>query len=330
MLEHGGNLILAAQRYGRPLPRWIDLSTGVNPHGWPIPPIPAEYWQRLPENDKKSMAAAQARLGFPHALMVAGTQAAIQTIPLLRPPCRVAIPTLTYTEHAACWQREGHEVIPWTPYHSLDDIDVVILVNPNNPTGEVIPLHQLWHWHSQLATHGGWLIVDEAFMDATPENSLLHTLPHFAQASLPLGLIVLRSLGKFYGLAGARVGMVGASPCFLDLLAERLGPWPVSAPARWIAHQAWVDVPWQETMIKRLKRESERLHDLLARHGLPPRGGTALFQWVVHTQAHHLHESLAQQGLWTRLFQQAQGLRLGLPADEPSWQRLNEALSSLG
>jgi len=112
----------------------------------------------------------------------------------------------------------------------------------NNPTGEVTPLHKLWAWHSELAARGGWLIVDEAFMDATPTDSLLSTLPRFAQKALPPGLIVLRGLGKFFGLAGARVGFVGASPSFLEDLEDALGPWTISAPSRWLAIQALRDI----------------------------------------------------------------------------------------
>ncbi len=326
MLEHGGNLSYAAHHFGRPLHRWLDLSTGINPHGWPVPPIPPELWQRLPQEDT-IMEAAQLALGLPHALTVAGSQAAIQTLPRLRPRCRVGISSLTYAEHAASWLRQGHEVIFWSGNYPPDDVDILIIINPNNPTGSRIPLHSLWSWHANLAARGGWLIVDEAFMDATPEDSLLHALPRFAQEALPEGLIILRSLGKFFGLAGARVGMVGAAPALLERLADHLGPWPVSAPSRWIASQAWSDTIWQESMRNKLSRESMRLQTTLERYGLSPQGSTALFQWVVSHQARSLHEKLAHQGIWTRHFPLANGIRFGLPGDEPAWQRLNDGLA---
>lgn len=327
MLIHGGDLSQAIQRYGRPLARWIDLSTGINPHGWPVPDIPAALWHHLPPADDLADTARR-MLGFPHVLPVAGTQTAIQALPLLRPPCRVAIPALTYAEHEACWRRHGHTLIPWTPATPLHDIDVLILVHPNNPTGQTFASNQLWLWQAELAQHGGWLIIDESFMDPTPEHSLLNQLPLFAHEALPDGLIILRGLGKFFGLAGARVGLVGAAPELLEPLAEILGPWPISAPSRWIAQQALSDKPWQDAMRNKLKRESERLHSLLHQRGFSPKGGTALFQWVITGQSRRLHDHLAQHGLWTRHFEHANGIRIGIPSDETAWQRLADGLSS--
>jgi hypothetical protein len=49
MLEHGGRLRAAAQRYGIALADWVDLSTGINPQPYPVPPLAPEVWQRLPE-----------------------------------------------------------------------------------------------------------------------------------------------------------------------------------------------------------------------------------------------------------------------------------------
>ena len=327
MITHGGDLTQAIQRYGRPLARWIDLSTGINPHPWPVPTVPLELWHHLPRPDDLPETAQQ-QLGFPHALPVPGTQSVIQVLPHLRPPCRVAISPITYAEHALCWKRQGHTVISWTPGQSLDDIDVLVIVNPNNPTGQTFSPAILWDWHTSLIRRGGWLIVDEAFMDATPEQSLLSQLPDFARSTLPPGLVILRGLGKFFGLAGARIGLVGASPTLLNPLADMIGPWPVSGPARWLAHQALQDTTWQYSMRNRLKKESVRLHTLLEQHGFRPQGGTALFQWLPYSHAYRLHDHLAQQGLWTRHFDSFNGLRIGLPPDEISWQHLSDGLLS--
>ncbi len=328
MLEHGGDLTLAIQRFGRPAGRWLDLSTGINPHAWPVPPVPEEHWQALPGADDGLKSAACQHFGFPQGLPVAGTQAALQMLPTLRPRSRVAIQPLTYAEHAACWTRQGHEIVPWSAGQDLSSIDVLVVVNPNNPTGEVTPLHKLWAWHAELAAHGGWLIVDEAFMDATPTDSLLSTLPGFARKELPPGLIVLRGLGKFFGLAGARVGFVGASPSLLEVLEDALGPWTISGPSRWLAIQALRDVSWQESMRHKLTRESERLRELLTRSQFPPQGGTALFQWVMASQAQPLQDHLAHQGIWVRHFPKNYGLRFGLPGNELAWQHLAKGLSS--
>ncbi|AGA92073.1 L-threonine-O-3-phosphate decarboxylase [Thioflavicoccus mobilis 8321] len=322
MLEHGGRLRQAAARYGIPLARWLDLSTGINPNGWPAPPPPAAIWQRLPEDDDGLEAAAHAYYGHPAPLSVAGSQAAIQALPRLRPAGHVAVLDPGYAEHAEAWRRAGHEVRPIAAERlreALPPVAVLVLIHPGNPTGARFTRDELLAWHARLAADGGWLIVDEAFIDTTPEHSLADLGPR-------PGLILLRSLGKFFGLAGARVGFVLAEPWLTEALRERLGPWPIAAPARWIARQALADRAWQRATRERLPVESQRLAALLARHGLPPSGGCALFQWVATPRAASLHEALARQGVLTRLFTEPASLRLGLPGDEPAWTRLETAL----
>jgi cobalamin biosynthetic protein CobC len=203
----------------------------------------------------------------------------------------------------------------------IDAIDVLVLVHPNNPTGTIYTRSDLLDWHERLAARGGWLVVDEAFIDATPAASLAGDCPR-------RGLLVLRSLGKFFGLAGARVGFVLAEPALLEALDQRLGPWTVSAPSRWVARTALADTSWQQLARPALQASSIRLADLLRRRGLSPAGGSALFQWVVLADAARWHERLARQGILTRLFTEPASLRFGLPRDETDWARLETALTA--
>ncbi|HXH01818.1 MAG TPA: threonine-phosphate decarboxylase CobD [Candidatus Competibacteraceae bacterium] len=325
MLSHGGRLRAAALRYGIPLAEWLDLSTGLNPNGWPVPAVPPAVWLRLPETDDGLEQAARDYYGAPQVLPVAGSQAAIQTLPLLRPPGRVGVLSPGYAEHAHGWARAGHEVLPLAAEAvdaAVERLDVLVLINPCNPSGVRFPVARLLTWHERLAARGGWLLVDEAFMDVTPGDSLA------AHSERP-GLIVLRSLGKFFGLAGARVGFVLAEPALLARLEEKLGPWSVAGPARWVAARALADRDWHNATRSRLHAAGERLWRLLVRHGLEPAGGTALFQWVRHPAAAVLHESLARQGILTRLFQDPASLRFGLPPDEAGWIRLQYCLAQL-
>ena len=251
MLEHGGRLREASVRYGIALERWLDLSTGINPCGWPVPALPAAAWSRLPEDEDGLDEAAHSYYGARALLPVAGSQAAIQALPHLRAPCRVAVIHPRYAE-AYAWRRAGHTVTPVTAGeldNAVSRSDVLVFIHPNNPTGARFSPQQLLDWHAQLAARGGWLIVDEAFMDATPERSLA---PYCDRH----GLIVLRSLGKFFGLAGARVGFVLAEPTRLEQLRAQLGPWTVATPARWVAVQALRDRTWQETARQRLEAEA--------------------------------------------------------------------------
>jgi len=323
LLEHGGRLRQAASRYGIPLSNWLDLSTGINPNGWQVPALPAECWQRLPEDDDELLPAARNYYRNDSLLEVAGSQAAIQTLPLLRPVSRVGVLHPAYAEHAAGWRKAGHQllVVDAEAIESrLDELDVLIVINPNNPTGKLWRPEQLLNWHERLAARGGWLIVDEAFMDGRPEHSL---------SPLPVkqGLIVLRSIGKFFGLAGIRCGFVIAESSLLERLAEQLGPWGISYPSRYVAAKALADVEWQQATASALREQGLRLENLLTDSGWPPNGGTDLFQWLKFERAADLHEMLARQGIFTRLFDDPASLRFGLPKDEPGWQRLAQALA---
>jgi len=325
LLEHGGGLRAAATRYGIALGDWLDLSTGINPHGWPVPPVPPTVWQRLPEMDDGLEAVAAAYYGTAHLLTTAGSQAAIQALPRLREPGRIGVFQPCYAEHAHAWQQAGHQVellLPDQLDAAADRLDALVLVNPNNPTGEYFDPARLLNWQVRLAEHGGWLVVDEAFMDATPDHSLT------PQVGLP-GLIVLRSLGKFFGLAGARVGFTLAQPALLDRLQDVLGPWPVTGPSRWVAQQVLADHDRQAQTRRWLKQAGQRLAELLRRQRLPVGGGTALFQWVPLPEAGFWQDALARRGILVRHFVDPPSLRFGLPGTEPHWRRLELALAGV-
>lgn len=335
MLEHGGRLSDAIRRYGRNRAAWLDLSTGINPCGYPVPALAAECWHRLPEASEALLQAAISYYGAAQLLPVAGSQAAIQGLPrLLRllylsSPSKsfnVVVGAPSYAEHAHAWRQAGYAVRE-LGYDQLEAAvvgdheacDVMVLCNPNNPTGEYIAPPRLLAWTEKLAQRGGFLIVDEAFADTTPELSVI------AAASRP-GLIVLRSFGKFFGLAGVRLGFVAAEEKLLKQLADFLGPWAVSAAAQEIGTVALSDTAWQTAMRQLLISQGERLHDLLAAHDIHA-SGCALFQyWPTETQAENFAGHMAQQAIWIRQF--ADGVRLGLPADENAWHRLQHALEN--
>ena len=321
MLEHGGRLRRAAEAYGIPLADWLDLSTGINPQGYPVPPVPADAWLRLPEDDDGLEAAAADYYGSAHLLPVAGSQPAIQLLPAVLRGERVRLLAPGYAEHAHAWTDRhavavGADEIDAAVAHS----DIVVLVQPNNPTGVHFGRERLLEWHARLSRRGGWLVVDEAFIDTTPAQSLV------ALAGAD-GLVVLRSVGKFFGLAGARVGFVFAPGSVRAALAERLGPWTIAGPARWAARHALADRAWQAQALSALQAAGERLQALLATHGLPA-FGPALFKLVATPDAARLHATFARRGILLRLFETPQAVRFGLPADEAGWARLAAALAT--
>jgi cobalamin biosynthetic protein CobC len=328
MLEHGGRLRQAAARYGIPLADWLDLSTGINPQGWPVPPLPPEVWQRLPEDGDDLEDAAAAYYGNANLLPVAGSQAAIQALPNLLPRAVVACLGPLYSEHPQAWQRAGHKarLLPNAalPRALAAATPYVLLCNPNNPSADCHPRAAVIDAAARLRQRGGWLIVDEAFIDPT---RALSVTPLAGTAAAP-NLIVLRSLGKFFGLAGARVGFLFASQEIRQRLAETLGPWPISGPARAAARLALRDDIWQNAARQRLLADGERLRQLWAEHGNCGNvKATALFATLNSPLAGDLHDHLAHRGILSRHFAQQSLLRCGLPGDEAGWQHLTAALN---
>nr|WP_298451665.1 threonine-phosphate decarboxylase CobD [uncultured Marinobacter sp.] len=335
MLEHGGRLNNAAERWGIPRSEWLDLSTGINPNGWPVPEIPAELWQRLPEADDGLEEVIRKWSGAPPeaaCVPVPGSQAAIMALPRLRKPCRVGVPVLGYREHGQSWRKAGHTIVSIGPEQTrcgtsgcddrwLDQLDVLVWINPNNPTGEIVPPSTLLRWHRRLQKRGGWLVVDEAFMDATPAFSLAF------RAGLP-ALVILRSLGKFFGLAGVRAGAVLTDSVVADVLNAELGPWPLGGPVRFVMQRALEDHEWQQSTLHRLRSDSDRLRVLLQGGGFSAFGSSPLFQTVRVGRASALAQAFARSGVLVRCFAQPEMLRFGLPGCSQNWERLAEVIKA--
>ena len=324
MLEHGGRLRKAALDYGIAEADWLDLSSGLAPWPFAVPEIPLRAWARLPETDDGLEQAACDYYGASQVLPVAGSQMAIQLLPRLRRAGKVGVLSPCYAEHAEAWRRSGYivrEVLEQEVEFFLDSLDVLVVVNPNNPTGLSLTPARLLDWHARLAQRGGWLVVDEAFMDNTPQLSL-------ASHTHQVGLIVLRSFGKFFGLAGVRLGFVLAERKLLRLLAEQVGPWAVSGPTRVLGQACLQDTEAHTRQRIRSDEASERLALLLERYGFKPHGGCALFQWLITEHAPALHEFMARRGILLRIFTHNSSLRFGLPANAAEEARLEQALQA--
>lgn len=325
MASHGGRILAASLCYGRPVEQWLDLSTGISPWSWLaesgyVPSL--DSWLRLPQDEDGLEEIARDYYGAA-ALPVAGSQAAIQMLPRLRASASVGVLSPTYSEHALAWSAAGHRVLRLVGDdidEKLATLDVLVLCNPNNPDGRRIPAASLLDWRARLAARGGWLIVDEAFADAEPALSV-------SREAAGKGLIVLRSLGKFFGLAGARVGFVLCPDALRGALREALGPWSVAGPSREVAARALRDRDWHARQSARLASAATRLQHLLGEHGLTPSGGCVLFQQVRTDDARRLFDALAHQGILVRRFREPDSLRFGLPLDEDGWQRLAQALA---
>lgn len=317
---HGGDLRAAIASFGGAAYQWIDLSTGINPTCYPLPNIPVSVLQRLPVDQQPLLAAAKAYYGSADLVAVNGSQAAIEALARLRRPCRVGVLEPTYAEHAFQWRRQGHQVEALTAEQvtaALTYLDVLVVVRPNNPTGAMLCEHQLRAWQQTLAARGGWLIVDEAFIDATPAKSLM-------KPAAPEGLIILRSVGKFFGLAGIRLGFVYASDAIRAALQQQLPLWSVNGVAIWAAERALRDVSWHQQMRSHLAAESQRMAELLSPLGFMQ--AQPLFCYVsLAEQSTAMWQHLAKRQIWVRHFPDQAALRFGLPHKD-AWPRLERAI----
>lgn len=309
--DHGGRIDAAVARFGGTRAGWIDLSTGINPCPYPVGDLPAAAWTDLPDEGAvtRFLTAARRHWAVPDQaalLAVPGLSSAIAQIPWLAPAARVRITQPTYNEHAAGFRNAGWKVTEDGPAEAR------VMVHPNNPDGR-------WFAPDDRAA---LTIIDESFCDTAPARSMI------ARAAEP-GTLILKSFGKFWGLAGLRLGAVAGDPALIAALADRLGPWPVSGPALEIGARALADTPWSHATNDRLTRDAARLDRAVLATGATLTGGTTLFRLYEHPRAADLHRHLATRHIWTRIFPWSPtAIRFGLPGPG-GWTRLTDALAEV-
>lgn len=324
--RHGGALDVARRAFPQSPEPWLDLSTGINPRPYPVEGLADTDWTRLPEEGalgRLERAAVTSYQAPPWIESVAapGTQAVIQRLPALLGGTDVRILGRTYGEFARVFAAAGARPVTVPLPERLAGADVAIVVNPNNPDGRCIAPADLL----PLAARVGTLVVDEAFADALPPSSSV--VPQLPASRV----VVLRSFGKIYGLAGLRLGFALAPAPLAGVLRRALGPWPVSGPAISVGTRAFADTKWLAEARARLAEDGARLGYMLRQAGAEPLGDTPLFRLVAHAAAPALFVALARRGILVRPFSgEPRWLRFGLPGAETEWRRLDDALRAFG
>src|SRR5215813_12381837 len=304
-LEHGGDLAAARRLFPHAPQPFIDLSTGINPHPYPLPSLAANVFAQLPDS------AAQFRL-CEIAARTYGAPTAAHVV--CAPGTQILLPLVAALA--------GHAVMDVGDINELRQVDLAVIVNPNNPDGRIITKERLLALSDDLSGRGGVLAVDEAFMDVGPTEASLAGEIHRGN------IIVLRSFGKFFGLAGLRLGFALAAPDLAAKLNAALGPWAVSGPAIAIAEQALADDAWIDATRTRLASAAEKLDQLLTEAGIEVVGGTSLFRLVRTRRAHEIFRHLGASGIIVRAFcEQPTWLRFGIPS-ESSWDRVRSRLAT--
>ncbi|MEM9974929.1 MAG: threonine-phosphate decarboxylase CobD [Pseudomonadota bacterium] len=321
MRDHGGDLDRARAAFGGT--DWVDLSTGINPVPYPVPDVARRAYTALPTHaDIAALehVAAQCYGAQVPVAALGGAQAAIQIVPQLRRVGAAAVLAPTYNEHAAALRDHGWAVREVDDLPALTGAEIAVIVNPNNPDGRSWPPDAL----AELSAQVGLLVVDESFADPHPELSMVPRLRQCGDRAL-----VLRSFGKFYGLAGLRLGFAIGGEATIAKLRALAGPWAVNGPAIAIAGDALANTGWRKETAKRLSRDAARLDALAACAGWQLVGGTALFRTYAMEDATAAQTNLARARIWTRVFPYSKHwLRMGLPGPENAWGRVERALSS--
>ena len=329
-LVHGGQLQQVALQYARPIAEWLDLSTGISPTSYPIPSIPTPVWQQLPQPSQSLINAAKRYYGTTNIVATSGSQAVIKQLPTvfkqhITEQTTVWLPQVGYKEHERAWREQGFTIQQYTQLPTSAQLtahSIVVVINPNNPTGELFSRNTLLALLDNIQTVKGWLILDEAFMDVVePSQSIIaHTdNPH---------LLVLRSVGKFFGLAGIRLGFLSAHPQWLHALEKLSSPWEVNGPAQYITEIALMDTQWQQQQLLTLTALSAALEQLLMTTFVCPVAGSALFKTIRLDNAPAVYALLCQQGVYVRLCDEQNALRFGIP-DQNGLAKLAKVLQQL-
>jgi cobalamin biosynthetic protein CobC len=326
LAEHGGNLFAARRAYPQAPEPWLDLSTGINPYAYPFTDPPMERFTRLPQPEELRAVEAAAAMAYraPAAAEVVaapGTQAIINWLPHLLPARRVGILGVAYCEHARSWATSGAELTVVEDLSGLEDKDIAIVVNPNNPDGRLVAAADLHALAAVLRKHGGLLIIDEAFVDFLEPGA--SAVPGTAES----GVVVLRSFGKTYGLPGLRLGFAIAAKPVAEKLRAALGPWPVSGAAIAIGGKALTDAAWLAATRARVHADARALDKMLAAAGFASAGGSPLFRLVRREGAQGWFERLAKAGILVRRFAARPAwLRFGIAGSDAARMRLCAAL----
>jgi len=332
---HGGALHRASSEFAIKPEHWIDLSTGISPNSWPVPELPEKVWRSLPDAEDNLLTTAANYYGCRESelLPISGSQFAIEQIPQLINTGSVAVPIWGYAEHSYRWQLAGHKLHWYSDYQQLEklvssgQVNSAVVINPNNPSTELFTQDQLLKLLAVLQGGQGQLLVDEAFMDSCANHSLCNLL---ADQCCPEGLIILRSVGKFFGLAGIRLGFVIASEDFIQRLEQQLSPWAVNHVARWVGQRALIDISWQQQQRQRLvdssKAWQQQLQTLLPSFKWH-RSDCFITAFANREQCESLYRQLGQSAILVRLLCSARdglhsaghsdgaALRFGLPLE---------------
>jgi len=333
---HGGDVDEVARVYGVSTDRLIDFSANINPMGPPKRALmrlarqaaDRDVLTRYPDPDytelRQTLAAA---LHVPAAgLTIAnGSVALIGAIIRAVAPRMCLLPTPAFAEYPRALRANGCRVrrFPLETARGFDlDSDALIdvlttqrpamciLANPQNPSGALTRRPEMLRVLERAVRTKTHLVVDEAFMDYAPAETLL------ADAARSEHLVVLRSLTKFYGMPALRVGYAVSTPRMAVRIAAQLPPWPVTTLAASAAAEAVQDQQYARRTLVSVADQRRWLTLALGKIGVTVYPSAANFLLVrlpasAPTSAHVRARLIADAGIIVRDCRSFDGLSSG-------------------
>lgn len=323
MKEHGGDLDRAVMEFGGKKSEWIDLSTGINPNFYPVDSIENIDIHTLPSKDDiKNLIDVARKFYYTNGFLnvLSGAQAAINLLPYLFPSGDVSIIEPTYNEYKQTFLNTNWKVNIVHNLKKMEGSTIAIICNPNNPDGKIFYQDDL----IKLSKKVDLLVIDESFMDLYPSLSMSNIINKNTK-----NIIILKSFGKFFGLAGVRLGFIISGKDISEKIENLIGPWQVSNPAIIAGTQALKDDVWIKNNIQKLKKYAYKLDILANQLNWRLIGGTYLYRLYETDSSIETQKKLAQKKIWSRIFSYSNNwIRLGIPS-EKKFLEVSSKLSKL-
>ncbi|MGV8058796.1 MAG: threonine-phosphate decarboxylase CobD [Smithellaceae bacterium] len=290
---HGGNVEEISRTFGLKEDYLVDFSSNVNP--FTLPPSISQVIKskirdisRYPDKESLKLKTALGKhlnIGVEHIVVGNGSVDIIYRAVYALKPASGLILLPAFGEYEKALSSVGAKIRYLLPkgrgnfvfsteeiVKNCDEVDIVFLCNPNNPTGMLISRKDLEYLAEKLRKKKTMLVLDEAFIDLTEEHSLIDL------ASKSSNLLVLRSLTKFFGLAGLRLGYAVGNSALIKRLQNSGQPWPVNVFAQATGEVLLQDEKFRNKSKRKLLQERDFLYRHLCRSkGLKPFQSSANF-----------------------------------------------------
>ena len=328
---HGGNIAEFIERYHISQDKIIDFSANINPLGLSkkVKEVILKnvntlvhYPEPTSSNLKKKLANFH-NIKSENLLIGNGSVELIYLIPKALPPKSAIIPIPSFSEYEFAVKLNGAKSI-FVRLREKDDFaigmdkfekfipraDLIFICNPNSPTGNLFPRGDMLYLIKLCKKYNTTIVVDETFIDFVENAENITMIPEAIKKN---NLLILRSLTKFFALAGLRLGYAIGRKDTISKLAQFQHPWAVNSLAQTAAKTAIGDYDYikksRQFVFKERAFLRKRLKAIKGLRVYPPTSNFILCKLTDRKiNAEMLSKKLAHQGLIIRNCNNFRGL----------------------